>query len=562
MYILGISAYYHDSAAALVKDGRVIMAVEEERFSRQKHDNGFPYRAIDFCLKSQGLTMDDIGYVAYYEKPLLKFERILETFVRTYPFSMRPFLKGVPEWLSDKIKVEQTIRKLGFKGKLCFTPHHLSHAAAAYYPSPFKKAAILTIDGVGEYQTTGLWLGNGKTISLLESLNFPNSLGMVYSTFTAFLGFQINNDEYKVMGLGAYGQPSFVKDIYTLLDLKADGSFKLDMRYFDFEKGFRMWNPRLENLFGPPRRSGARITRRDRDLAHSLQRVTEDIYFRILNHLHRLTKVDNLCLAGGVALNSVANGLIYAKTPFKKLYIFGAAGDNGAALGAALYASYKVIRQSTRTPITSLYLGSEYDHSVIESILKEYNLKYRLYTEEAKLLSKTAQLLKKGIVVGWFQGKMEFGPRALGNRSILANPRTREMKDIVNRVKMRESFRPFAASVLQEEVQSLFEVPEKAHYSPFMNFCFQVKYGAQKKITAIVHADNTCRIQTVNERDNGRYYRLIKEFYRQTGIPCVLNTSFNTKVEPIVENPKQAIHDLLKTKLDALVIGNFLVEKK
>lgn len=563
MYILGISAYYHDSAACLIRDGKIISAAEEERFSRIKHDNNFPFQAINFCLKKENININDIDFIAYYEKPLLKFERILETFVDTWPKSLLPFLKGIPEWLSYKINIESTIRKkLNFKGKIFFIPHHLSHTTACFYTSPFDNAAILTIDGVGEYQTTGLWFGKENKIYSLKKIDFPNSIGLLYSTFTAFLGFKINEDEYKLMGLAAYGKPKFLKEIYQIIDIKDDGSFKLDLNYFSFRENFSMFNEKFVKIFGSPRKPNEKITKRHADIGSSIQKVTEEIYFKMLNHLYSLTKTKNLCISGGVALNALANGQIYQKTPFKNVYIFGAAGDSGAAIGAALFAYFlikeKVDKKSFQ--ITNLYLGSDYNNDQIEKTIKEYRLKFYKFKNKNELIEKTAKLLSEGNIIGWFQGKMEFGPRALGSRSILARPWPKNMKKKVNEIKRREQFRPFAASVLQEKVDEYFDVPEKNHWSPFMTFCFKVKKDKLKIIPAIVHADETCRIQTVN-KTNCIYYELIKKFYQLTGIACILNTSFNLKGEPIVENPRQAIEDFLKTKMNYLVIEDFLLFK-
>jgi len=478
-------------------------------------------------LDRAGISINEIDFVYYYEKPLLKFERILETFVQTYPFSLKPFLKGMPEWLDYKIKIEQTIRKkLGFRGKIYFIPHHLSHASVAFFPSPFPKAAILTVDGVGEYQTTGLWHVDNNKIESLKQINFPNSLGLLYSTFTSFLGFKINEDEYKVMGLAAYGKPSYVSKIYTIIDVKDDGGFQLNMDYFSFRQSFTMWSKKFEDLFGKPRKPEDQITQRDKNLAASIQKATEEIYFKILNYLHRLTRTDNLCVSGGVALNALANGKIYQKTPFKNVYIFGAAGDSGAAVGSALYTHYVILSPTLRrgknltkrSKITTLYLGSEYNNNQIEETLKNYNLPYKKFTKEDELIRQTASLLAQNKIIGWFQGRMEFGPRALGCRSILANPKPYFMKDKVNEIKRREQFRPFAGSILQEKVHEYFEAPEKNHWSPFMTFCFPVKPEKEKELAAIVHYDGTCRIQTVS-KENGRYYKLIKEFYKITGIP-------------------------------------------
>ena len=565
MYILGISAYYHDSACCILKDGKIIAAIEEERFSRIKHDNNFPYQAINFCLKSQNLSPKDIDFIAYYEKPLLKFERILETFIDTWPKAFLPFLKGMPEWLDYKIKIESTIKKLGFVGKIFFIPHHLSHASSCYFTSPFEKAAILTVDGVGEWQTTGLWKAESGKIILLKKIDFPHSLGLLYSTFTSFLGFKVNEDEYKLMGLAAYGKPKYLSLIDQLIEVKADGSFQLNLKYFGFRESFKMYNKNFEKLFGKPRNPKEKITQKHADIALSIQVKTEEVYFKMLNYLHLLTKTDNLCISGGVALNALANGKIYQKTPFKNVYVFGASGDSGGAVGAALFVYYQIIKNgktnfSKRNFVKTLYLGSEYSNKDIEPILKDYKLNYKRYKNQDELINKTAQLLFQGKIIGWFQGRCEFGPRALGNRSILCRPNPRSMKTKVNLIKKREQFRPFAGSILQEKVDEYFEVPEKNHWSPFMTFCFLAKDDKRKELEAIVHADGTCRIQTVN-KENGLYYKLIKRFYEISGIPCLLNTSFNLKGEPIVENPKQAIEDFLKTKMDYLVLGEFVISK-
>jgi len=570
MYILGLSAYYHDSAAILLKDGKVICGIEEERFSRVKHDNGFPFKAVEFCLKESELTIDDIDIISYYEKPLLKFERILETFIATYPWSLKPFLKGIPEWIDYKIKVEHTIRmKLKYKGKIVFTPHHVSHAACVYYSSPFltSAAAILTIDGVGEYQTTGLWMGKDNKIMPLKKIDFPHSLGLLYSTFTAFLGFKVNEDEYKLMGLAAYGKPKYSDLINQLIDTHDDGSFRLNLKYFSFRESFRMWSNEFEKLLGTPRKPKEPITQRHKDLAASIQEITEKVYFSILNHLSSiLPHTTNVCISGGVALNALANGKIYSITPFKNVHIFGAAGDSGAALGSALY-TYNLLAPRSRAlagrsgviPTTSLSLGSSYSNTQIEPILKQYKLKYEKLSEK-NLIAKSSELIAKGYIIGWFQGACELGPRALGNRSILCKPGPRSMKAKMNRIKRREQFRPFAGSILQEKVHEYFEVHEKNHFSPFMVFCFPVKNDKRNELAAIVHADGTCRIQTVS-KENNRYYKLIKEFYKLTGIPCILNTSFNLMGEPIVETPKQAIEDFLKTSIGALVIGDYFIDK-
>lgn len=563
MKILGISAFYHDSAAALIIDGKVVVAIEEERFSRIKHDNQFPFQAIEYCLKSLGLSIADIDIVAYYEKPLLKFERLLETFVETYPFALKPFLFSIPDWIGQKIKVEHIIKNtIGFKKTIYYIPHHTSHAGAGYYTSLFQRAAILTIDGVGEYQTTALWQVKDQILTPLLSINFPHSIGLLYSTFTAYLGFKINEDEYKVMGLSAYGNPIYKTYIEKLIDIKPDGSFKLNLEYFSFQESFRMWSNKFEKLFGNPRKPNAKILKKHKDIAASIQMVIEKLYLLILNHLYNLTSEKNLCIGGGVALNALANGKVYKQTNFKRIHILGSAGDSGAAMGAALFTFYRIISQQAKHHhLPSLALGSSYSDEEIQTILDTFPVLYQRYSKENELLEKTSILLSKNNIIGWFEGRCEYGPRALGNRSILAKTSPRYMKDKVNIIKHREQFRPFAGSVLQEQIHNLFEVPEKNHASPFMNFCFQVKDNKRQELAAIVHADGSCRVQTVNNY-NGRYYRLIKMYYKHTGIPCILNTSYNLRGEPIVEHPRQAIEDFIKTDIDYLVIGDFLVTKR
>lgn len=562
MYVLGISAYYHDSSVCLLKDGKVIAAVEEERLTRIKHDNAFPSKAISKCLEIADISKDEIDYVAYYEKPLKKFERVIDTFVNTYPFSARAFMEGVPEWLGGKIKVEKTIADtLGIpRNRILFVPHHLSHASSTFYPSKFEEAAIVTIDGVGEYATAGLFYGVKNRIYPVKEIHFPNSLGLLYSTLTSFLGFRVNNDEYKVMGLAAYGKPTYEKEILKLIDTNSDGSFSLSMKYFNFSRGYRMWSRNLENLLGNPRNQNDLINKRHKDIAASLQLVTEKVYFLLLKNLYEITSCNNLCISGGVGLNSLANGKIYDHTKFQNVYILGPAGDGGTSLGAALFVYHAYLGKSPRKTIGSLCLGSKWSNKSIEKIIKMQGLSYKKFRDQKEKTDYTAKLLSKGFVIGWFQGKMEFGPRALGARSILAKPGPRKMKSLVNRIKKREQFRPFAGSVLQTEAHNLFDVPHKNYWSPFMNFVFPAKKEKRKDIEAIVHKDNTCRIQTVNQ-DNGIYFSLIKSFYKLTGIPCILNTSFNVAGEPIVETPGQAVKDFLKTDIDYLVIEDYLVHK-
>src|SRR3989344_591260 len=562
MYTLGISAFYHDSAAVLLKDSRLLFAAEEERFTRIKHDNSFPRLAIRHCLESAGISANDIDDIAYYEKPLLKFERVLGNFVDTYPRSMRPFVKGVPEWLADKLNVEHTIRKeLGFTKELFFIPHHYSHAGAAFFPSPYEKAAILTTDGIGEYQTAGLWTGNGTMITPLRSQNFPHSLGLLYATFTAFLGFRVNEDEYKVMGLAALGRPRFTDAIRTMVRIRDDGSFRLDLRFFRFRESFTMWSKEFEKRTGKPRLPSEPVIEFHADIAASIQEVTEDIYFKTLRYLHRIANSENLCISGGVALNALANGKIPAQTPFKNVYIFGASGDSGAAVGAALYAAHSLHGITARQPVTHLRYGTSYTNEDIERALREAGVTYERFQQEEELCDRVAALLAENNDIGWFQGKMEFGPRALGSRSILANPRLAGTKDDVNKIKGREEFRPFGGSVLADRLDEFVDTHGAATDFPFMNFCFRVKNEKRSEIPAIVHRDGSCRVQTVDS-GYGQYYALLKSFAALTGTPFLLNTSFNIAGEPIVEAPAQAVSDFLSTPLDYLAIGDFLAVKE
>ncbi len=560
MNILGISSFYHDSAAVLIRDGYLVAAAEEERFTRKKHDNSFPENAIRYCLEEAGIQMNQIDYVAYYEKPMQKFDRVVHMFVDTYPFSFIPFWKSFPSLISEKLNLRSILKKkFDYDGKILFIPHHLAHASSAFFVSPFRKAAIFTVDGVGEWQTTGLYLGIENKIIPLKRIDFPHSLGLLYSTITAFLGFKVNNDEFKVMGLAAYGKPRYYKKFLKLVEIKEDGSFRLNMEYFSFMESFRMWSRKMEKLLGKPRKPEEKIKRRHMDIAATLQKVTEEIYIKALNHLYSLTKIKNLCIAGGVALNCVANGKIYENTPFKKVFIQGAAGDNGAALGAAFFVWNYLLKKSRKFVMKHMYWGPSYSEKEIERFLKEVGADYEKLGRK-ELIEKVAYLLAKNKVIGWFQGRMEFGPRALGNRSILANPKPKWMKDRVNEIKRREYWRPFAGSVLQEKVHEYFEVPEKNHWSPFMIFAFKVKKNKRNEIKAIVHKNGTCRIQTVNKKENGIYYELIRKFYELTGVPVLLNTSFNLKGEPIVNDYKDAYNDFIKTSMDFLVLDNFILK--
>lgn len=560
MYILGIACHYHDASAALLKDGRLVAASEEERFTRVKHDNSFPSKAIEFCLSYAGMGWNDISYVAFYENPIAKFDRIVQTFVETWPSGFVSFWKAIPSWLGEKLSIEKEIRKLGYKGKIVYCDHHMSHAASAFFVSPFERAAIMTIDGVGEWTTASLKIGEGNRITPLKEIVFPHSLGLLYSTITAYLGFQVNNDEYKMMGLSAYGKPEYYDAFKKIIDVKDDGSFRLDMKYFDYRSKSRMWSRELERLLGEPRRPGEEFAQRHKDIAASVQKITEEIYFKIANHLYELTKLGSLCIAGGVGLNCVANGKLYTQTPFKRVFVQPNAGDGGGSLGAAYFVWNQMLNNPRSFEMRHAYYGSEFGNDYIKAFLDGLGAKYE-YMEDAELVKRVAALLADNKVVGWFRGRLEWGPRALGSRSILANPAPKWMKERVNEIKMREQFRPFAGSVMQERVQECFETPEENHYSPFMVFAFRVKDDRRDSVVAITHEDGTCRIQTVNKDDNGIYYDVISEFHRLTGTPVVLNTSFNLKKEPIVRTPEQAYDDFAKTGMDCLVLGNYFLAK-
>lgn len=564
MYILSISAYYHDSAAVLIRDGEIICGIEEERLTRIKHDNGFPFKAIDFCLSQENLKISQIDYVVFYEKPLLKFERVLEEFIKNYPKGLVQFVTYMPEWLSKKINVEGVIRKkIGFKKEILHVPHHLSHAGATCLTSGFKKAAVLTVDGVGEYQTVALWLGEKGKLKLLKEINYPDSLGLFYSAYAAFLGFKVNEGEYKMMGLSAYGKPKYVDEIKKTIKNRKDGSFELDQKYFAYRNTSKMWSKKMEELIGHPRRAQDKFTQRHKDIAASVQKVTEEIIFKMLNYLNEITNCENVCFGGGVALNALVNGKIIKNTNFKNVYVFGPSGDSGAAIGAGLIAYDQITKKELKVKKQHLFLGTGFENEEIRQVLERYKEKIIFEKLNKKeMLNRVSTLLAKNMTVGWFQGKCEFGPRALGNRSILANPKEIWMKDRVNVIKRRELFRPFAGSVLQDKVQELFDVPEINFYSPYMNFCFLVKSESEKKLASIVHKDKTCRIQTVNKKENELYYELISEFYKKTGIPCVLNTSFNLKDEPLVESVEQAVVDFVKTEMDYLAIEDYFCSKK
>ncbi len=584
-YILGISAFYHDSAAALLKDGEIVAAAQEERFTRKKHDYSFPQKAIDYCLQEANITAQQLNHVIFYEKPFIKFNRILETYLSTAPLGLRSFLMAMPMWIGEKLWIPDVIRKkLNYHGPLHFAEHHESHAASAFFPSPFKQAAILTMDGVGEWTTSSIGLGHDNQVELLYEQHFPHSLGLLYSAFTYFTGFRVNSGEYKLMGLAPYGQPRYAQLILDeLLDLKEDGSFKLNMKYFNYLSGLTMTGRKFARLFGgPPRRPEAPLTRREMDLAASIQQVTEEIVLRMARHVKKVTGEKYLCLAGGVALNCVANGKLLRSGLFDDLWIQPAAGDAGGALGAALLVHYHLLGNKRQTQPGDAqqgsYLGPQYSNQEIEQFLKKSNVPFQMLSDE-QLFKEVADLLARGKVVGWFQGRMEFGPRALGNRSILGDPRDPQMQKKMNlKIKFRESFRPFAPAVLEEKADQWFQIDRP---SPYMLLVADVAPDKREpvpdedklqgleqlkvkrsKIPAVTHVDYTARLQTVNPQTNPRFYRLLQEFEEQTGCPVLINTSFNVRGEPIVASPQDAFRCFLRTEMDVLVMGNCLLRKE
>lgn len=586
--ILGISAFYHDSAAALVVDGKIIAAAQEERFTRIKHDFRFPEHAVDYCLQAAGLSHKDLDAVVFYEKPFLKFERILETYLAFAPFGFSSFLMAIPQWLKQKLFLPREIDKGlkdAYEGPIYFTTHHQSHAASAFFPSPFEAAAVLTLDGVGEWSTATWGIGTGNHIDLKQEIRFPHSLGLLYSAFTYYTGFRVNSGEYKVMGLAPYGEPKYVDLILNhLIDIKEDGSFWLDMRYFNYCQGLTMTNRKFDALFGgPPKQPKSPLTQREMDLAASVQKVTELVMLRIATHLHKTCGQKNLCLAGGVALNCVGNGRVLREGPFENLWIQPAAGDAGGALGAALYVWHEVMGNARQplSPDSQLgsYLGPEYSNDDVIRYLDSANAQYEKFTEEDALVIAVAELLNEGKVVGHFQGRMEFGPRALGSRSILGDARNADTQTTMNiKIKFRESFRPFAPSCLEERAAEYFDLHAP---SPYMLLVAQVAESKLRQptddekmftgldklrtvrsdIPAVTHVDNSARIQTVNKETATRYHRLIEAFYEKTGSAVIVNTSFNIRGEPIVCTPEDAYRCFMYSDMDALVLGNVLCLK-
>lgn len=583
-YILGISCFYHDSAACLVGDGEVIAAVQEERFSRRKHDPNFPKNAINYCLKEAGISAAGLDFVVFYDKPFVKFERILETALTYAPAGITQFIQAIPLWLKQKLWISELIRKgLGYKGKILFSGHHESHAASAFYASPFKQAAFLTMDGVGEWETASFGAGCGNELDLQYYLRFPHSLGLLYSTFTYYCGFRVNSGEYKLMGLAPYGRPIY-KDLILneLIDLKPDGSFKMIMKYFGYCNSLRMTNRRFDRLFGgPARKPDTQITQKYMDVAASIQEVTGEIMLKMACHVQKLTGQDNLCLAGGVALNCVGNGRILREGPFKNIWIQPASGDAGGALGAALLIWYKYlgnkrIADDKHDFQKGSLLGPSYSDDYIGDFLKGANIPHRRL--DVKVIAKeVSDLIGQGKVIGWFQGRIEFGPRALGDRSIIGDARNADMQSRMNlKIKYRESFRPFAPSALKEKADQWFDLNKE---SPYMLLTaplreekriavpeeagegFEKLKNKRSEIPAVTHVDYTARVQTVSEEINPLYYELINQFYLKTGCPVVINTSFNVRGEPLVLTPQDAFRCFMRTEMDYLVMGSFLLDK-
>jgi len=584
MYILGISCFYHDSAACLVKDGEIIAAVQEERFSRKKHDFNFPKNAINYCLKEAGIKADDLDFVVFYDKPFTKFERILETALAYAPSGITQFIQAIPLWLKQKLWISELIKKdLNYQGKILFSEHHQSHAASAFYPCPFKEAAFLTLDGVGEWETASFGVGRSNELDIQHYLRFPHSLGLLYSAFTYYCGFKINSGEYKLMGLAPYGEPIYKDSILNeLIDLKDDGSFKINMKYFGFCNSLRMINRKFDRLLGgPARKPETKITQRHMDVAASIQNVTEEVMLKMVRHVHKVTGQENLCLAGGVALNCVGNGRILREGPFKNIWIQPASGDAGGALGAALLIWYKYlgnkrIVDGQHDLQKASLLGPAYDDSYIEKFLTGLDIPYR-YLDNQAIAKEGADLIAQEKVIGWFQGRIEFGPRALGARSIIADARSPDMQSKMNlKIKYRESFRPFAPTVLKEKADEWFDLNSD---SPYMLLVAPVKEekriskigkdeigfeklkSARSTIPAVTHIDYTARVQTIAREDNPLYYELINQFYQKTGCPVIINTSFNVRGEPLVLTPEDAFRCFMRTEMDYLVLGNFLLDK-
>ena len=592
MYILGVSCYFHDAAAVLLKDGVLVAAAEEERFSRIKHDYGFPAKAIKFCLDQEGLKGEDLDYVVFFEKPFRKLDRILMMTLQTYPKSYKVFRESMITWMTDKLWVGTKLQmEIGVpKEKILFSEHHLSHAASAYLCSPFDESAILTVDGVGEWVTTTYGVARGNEIKLQKQIEFPHSLGLLYSAFTAFLGFEVNEGEYKVMGMAPYGVPRYVDKVWKMVKQNADGSFALDMDYFCYHHStYKTYSDKFETLFGAPRppktlfftegtgfpkyfgtapgnyQELSKQNQHYADIAASIQKVTEEMLLTMAKYLRKTTGMNKLCMAGGVALNSVANTRILNEAGFDELYIQPAAGDGGGALGAALWAYNTLLGKPRNFTMQHAYWGRENSDGEVSDFLTKSNIPHSHFNNEDELLDRVVDQLTSGKVIGWSQGRFEWGPRALGNRSIIADPRNPEMKEIVNsKIKFREPYRPFAPSVLAESAEKYFELPNAINHCParYMQYVVPVKEKEKATLPAITHVDGTGRLQTVFKSESPRYYKLIEKFGQATGVPVILNTSFNLKGEPIVNTPANAFNTFSKSDMDALVLGNFIIDKQ
>lgn len=571
MYILGISCYYHDSSAALLKDGVVVAAVEEERFTRKKHDTTFPINSIEYCLKSQNITINEIDYIGFYEKPLLKFERILHQHLECFPKSYGTFLSKLPSWFNEKLRVVRTIKKkLKYKKDVLFIQHHMAHAASAFLVSPFKESAIVTVDGVGEWTTTSYGLGKENNILLMKEIKFPHSVGLLYSTITAYLGFSVNNSEYKVMGLAPYGDMNretnpYYKKLLKVVDIKNDGSYRFDMSYFKYHFSNKMPSRKLCKLLGGPvTKRGAEMNKRHKDIAAALQLVTEDILIKILNHVHKETKSENLVMAGGVSLNSVFNGKILRSVPFKKIWIQPNSSDGGTSIGVASYIYNTILGKKRNYIMSDAYLGPSFSNNEIQNFLNKNKIKYYAFEDKNELIKKTAKLIYDNNVVGWFQDRLEWGPRALGARSILANPCNPNAQALLNeKVKHREKFRPFAPVVCDDDAPEYFNCDKPIPLpTDFMLMVYPVKEKWRKKIPSVTHVDGSGRLQTIRKNQNQLYYELIKEFGKLSGIPILINTSFNIRGEPIVCTPEDAYKCMMGTGIDYLVVGKFIIKRE
>lgn len=565
MYILGLSCFYHDAGACILRDGEIVAAAEEERFTRRKHDASLPVEATAYCLEEADIDVEDVDHVVFYEKPLLKFERLLASCVATFPRSRRVFVEAMQTWIADKLWTRGQIRsQLGYRGPVLYGEHHLSHAASAFFPSPFSEAAVLTADGVGEWASTTLGVGQDIDLTLTHEIAFPHSLGLLYSAFTAYLGFEVNEGEYKVMGMAAYGKPRYVDQVRRILTIGGDGSFRLDMRYLGYHATLRSYTRAFLDLFGPPRPAEADFDEKYADIAASIQAATEDAMLALARQARALTGSSRLCMAGGVALNVLANARVLREAGFDDVWIQPAAGDSGGCIGAATYLYHTVLRQPRVAPLEHAYLGPSFTDEQIQAFLQEEGIAYEMLAPEV-LAPRVADLLAAGQVVGWFQGRMEFGPRALGARSILADPTRTEMRDVVNeKIKHRELFRPFAPSVLAEAAGDYFDFDGRTtdRESPYMLLVANVRPDKQHQLPAITHVDGTARVQTVRRDQSSAYYDLIREFGKRTGVPVLLNTSFNVRGEPIVCTPAEAFNSFSHTEMDALVLGRALVLAK